>query len=933
MSKQYEDQPDLDNIHPPMKKKGPIECLGMEFENDEARREYFLNILRDKLRDPEFRKIDGFPIGEDEDILALSDPPYYTACPNPFIEDFIKYYGKPYDPGEPYNCEPLAADARFGKTSNTITRAHPYHTKVPPDAIARFADYYLGKSGILLDCFCGIGMSGVGVNLHNNENGSDVATVLCDLSPLSTFVSYNYNSKVDYEELENDLRAICDELEERTRDYYKTSHNGWPSKPRQTDIFARKNSKTFNGNGIIQYIVLSEEVACPNCGEPNTVWNSRNIDVDEGKALDEFLCSKCGVHITKKESERIWETRPDPCIKGRIWKIFRQRPVLIYYDFGGKMFCKKPDKSDIDNFDSFWELSYPYIPISTIPEGDKTGELISGNTLYFHQCYHPFTLFALNELFRILEREKESKNIRRIKFAVSPLFSSLTRMAVIHLKHFFKGGGGHFVSNISGFLHFPSISFVRNAASALDYRIRSVVKSEELKHDRWGDKTVVSCQSSTSLSQIQNDSIDYVFIDPPFGENLMYSELNFFWETCLGIRTNISHEAIINKTQNKKLRDYQLLMTKILDEVCRVLKPGRWLTVEFHNTKNAVWSAIQESIEHAGFIVADVRILDKKLGSYNQNVSMGSAKSDLIISAYKPNSGLEESFRLKSGTEEGVWDFVRTHLKQLPVFTVKGESIEVIAERENFLLFDRMVAFHVQRGVTVPLSASEFYSGLVQRFPERDGMYLLSEQIAEYDRKRMTVKEILQLKLFVSDEESSIQWLRQQLTKKTQTFQDIHPDFLREIRKWKRHEKPLELMELLRQNFLRYDGNGDVPSQIHSYLSTNFKDLRNLPKDDPTLRAKAKDRWYVPDPSKAGDLEKLRERSLLREFREYRESKQKRLKIFRLEAVRTGFKKAWQERDYQTIIEVARKIPDNILHEDQKLLMWYDQALTRTGED
>jgi hypothetical protein len=71
----------------------------------------------------------------------------------------------------------------------------------------------------------------------------------------------------------------------------------------------------------------------------------------------------------------------------------------------------------------------------------------------------------------------------------------------------------------------------------------------------------------------------------------------------------------------------------------------------------------------------------------------------------------------------------------------------------------------------------------------------------------------------------------------------------------------------------------------------------------------------------------------MREFEEYRESKQKRLKVFRLEAVRAGFKKAWQERDYTTIISVASKIPENILQEDPKLLMWYDQAITRSGED
>ncbi len=113
--------------------------------------------------------------------------------------------------------------------------------------------------------------------------------------------------------------------------------------------------------------------------------------------------------------------------------------------------------------------------------------------------------------------------------------------------------------------------------------------------------------------------------------------------------------------------------------------------------------------------------------------------------------------------------------------------------------------------------------------------------------------------------------------------------------------------------------------------SPNSGELRNLPKDHERLRAKAKHRWYVPDPNRFADVGKLRERALLHEFEEYRESKQRRLKVFRLEAVRAGFKKAWQERDYATIIAVAHKILEDVLQEDPKLLMWYDQALTRMG--
>ncbi|MEZ4711658.1 MAG: hypothetical protein R3A44_30970 [Caldilineaceae bacterium] len=75
---------------------------------------------------------------------------------------------------------------------------------------------------------------------------------------------------------------------------------------------------------------------------------------------------------------------------------------------------------------------------------------------------------------------------------------------------------------------------------------------------------------------------------------------------------------------------------------------------------------------------------------------------------------------------------------------------------------------------------------------------------------------------------------------------------------------------------------------------------------------------------------KLRANALLKEFEEYKQVK-KKLKVFRLEAVRAGFKKAWQERDYSTIVSVADKIPTNVLEEDPKLLMWYDQAVTRLG--
>jgi hypothetical protein len=146
-----------------------VECLGMTFSNDGERRKYFLAKLRKHLKDPEFRKIEGFPIGSDEDILALSDPPYYTACPNPFIEDFIQCYGKPYDPKtDNYRREPFAADVSEGK-NDPIYNAHSYHTKVPHKAIMRYILHYTEPGDIVCDGFSGTGMTGVAAALCGSE--------------------------------------------------------------------------------------------------------------------------------------------------------------------------------------------------------------------------------------------------------------------------------------------------------------------------------------------------------------------------------------------------------------------------------------------------------------------------------------------------------------------------------------------------------------------------------------------------------------------------------------------------------------------------------------------------------------------------------------------------------------------------------------------
>ncbi len=910
----------------------PVECFGMTFENDAARRVYFLGKLQEKLKDPEFRETAGFPVGSDDDILRLSDPPYYTACPNPFISEFIQHYGRPYDTSEDYAREPFATDVSEGK-NDPLYNAHSYHTKVPHKAIARYILHYTEPGDLVFDGFCGTGMTGVAAQMCGSHSAVDSLgytvladgvitdssgqpisklgarrSVLNDLSPAATFISYNYNAPVDVNVFGKEARRILKELSDECGWMYETTHTDGRSK------------------GRINYTVWSEVFSCPECSS-EIVFMREAFDQRAQQVRDSFLCPHCGANVTKARMELLYESHFDAAI-GKTIRVPKRVPVLINYNVGQTRYEKEPDESDLDILNRIEQMpSLDELPLTEIPNMQmmRVGRMQPSAITHVHHFFLLRPAQALARLWTKAEAVEDDRIRTMLLFFVEQAIWGMSVLARYVPTHYSQVN-----QYLSGVFYVASQIVDASPWYILEGKLARLGTAFGQRMVVRG--AVVVTTEDTGHIGIPDSSVDYIFTDPPFGENIYYSDLNFLIESWHRVLTNAAQEAIVDRVKRKDLSDYQSLMQQCFAEYYRVLKPGRWMTVEFHNSKNSVWNSIQEALQRAGFVVADVRTLDKRQGSFQQVTSAAAVKQDLVISAYKPNGGLEDRFRLEAGTEEGVWDFARTHLKQLPVFVSNDGKAETVAERQNYLLFDRMVAFHVQRGVTVSVSSPEFYAGLEQRFPVRDGMYFLPDQVAEYDRKRMTVTEVLQLDLFVTDESSAIQWLRQQLTKKPQTFQEIHPQFMREIGGWAKHEKALELSDLLEQNFLRYDGKGEVPSQIHSHLSTDFREMRNLTKDDSDLQNKAKDRWYVPDPNKAGDLEKLRERTLLREFEDYRQSLQRKLKVFRLEAVRAGFRKAWQDRDYRTIVDVAGKIPDDVLQEDPKLLMWYDQAVTRMGD-
>ena len=333
------------------KSQSPVECLGQSFPTDEARREHYLKLLAEKLKDPDFRKIEGFPIGEDEDILALSDPPYYTACPNPWIGEFIQHYGQLYEPQEKHHREPFAADVSEGK-NHPIYNAHSYHTKVPHRAIMRYILHYTEPGDVIFDGFCGTGMTGVAAQLCGDrkevqelgyrvdanglvydEGGKAVSklgirrAVMNDLSPAATFITSTYNGSPPSDHLISKAKAALAKCEQELGRRYETKH------PKD------------NGIGSINYIVWSDIFSCPECGSDLRFWDLA-VDLAKGAVRDSFKCSGCSTEVTKRTIKPKNTKEYDPFLRKTVTKV-AQYPAFMVYTYQGKRYEKTPDSEDV----------------------------------------------------------------------------------------------------------------------------------------------------------------------------------------------------------------------------------------------------------------------------------------------------------------------------------------------------------------------------------------------------------------------------------------------------------------------------------------------------------------------------------------------------------------------------------------------------------
>ncbi len=864
-----------------------VTCLGMTFESDEARRAYFREELRRKL--PELKQIEGFPIGEDEDIIRLSDPPYYTACPNPWLNDFIAEWEKEKIELEKQGKrqenfkveEPYTEGIKEGKNS-AIYNAHTYHTKVPYQIIMRYILHYTQPGDIVLDGFAGTGMAGVAAsacgkpdpitkrNIEadflkgslNKPNWGYRHAICGDLSPLCFHISSNYNRTANAKQITKAVDKIVQILNERFGYLYEI--------------------ETSFGKGHINYFVWSEVVACVNCGYELNV-HDLSYDYEKEKLYNKLKCPNCGTEQKRKDANQIIETNFDHILHQPTETVKYNQSIFNYsINKKGRFFSTEEKIFNNINFEG-------YIPTDAVPtEGDEIPRLYRVGCNTINNIYPERTQYVLAFLYKLINDDYKEFQ-KELMFIFTSMLPKLTKMNRYMPQHKSRA----LVGPMANTLYIPPQYVENNPIDQFIYQAKKVIKAFEF----FGSGNAVQICSATQQSIFDN-SVDYIFTDPPFGANIMYSELNTISEAWLKVKTNNKEEAISNRTQRKGIVEYQDIMTDCFKEYYRILKPGHWMTVEFSNTSAAFWNSLQNSIQSAGFVITTVTDLYKGRGGLHAMLGPTAVKQDLAITCYKPSAELLQKFETTQDKSENVWSFIEELLLCLPVHLVKDNSTTTLVERNPKILYDRLISYYVQHGYNVPLSASEFQKGLRERFVERDGMFFTPEQVVEYEEKKSKMPDMVPMPLFIGSEIEGIEWLKRELETTPKTYQELQPRWMQDLVAPKKGDELPEMSQILEENFLK-DEEG---------------------------------RWYKPDLENEADLEKVRTRKLLKEFNMYVEMASKpntKIRTVRLEALRVGFKEAYSNKDFATIVQVGNRLPESLLMEDEALLQYYDIASSR----
>jgi DNA modification methylase len=549
-----------------------------------------------------------------KDVPKMPDGYYSGDKPNQNLRAFIEQHIKE----RPYNKETDNYDVpAFNKSIETtkataIYNMHTYWSKKPHDAIRQYIHHYTKPGDLVLDPFCGSGSTNLAALMEGCK------TIAIDRSPAATFITKNYCTPVDVDKLQKEFEELKHKV-----------------KP-EIDLLYETRCDRCGGKATTAYTVHSQVFQCPRCLEKVPLFDCVEVDGETatGKPKKITACPHCHKRGIVEE------------ISTRAEK-FGTVPVLVSYIC--KSGCKPArgerghndsNKKKRDYFEKYDLVKIQEIEQKEIPHWYPEDRMMNApedqvcwgvkwraGTSNFRTVDELFTKRNLWALAAIKDALSHSNNLLSLLWTAGILPASKMNGIV----------GGI----LAGTYYLPQTFQENNVLDSLQRRLNSV--SQELPLPIISCGLLISSETATNLSSILSASVDYIFSDPPYAGKVQYGELNFVWEAWLGYDTHWhDDEIIINEIRGKSEEDWSNMMLAAMKECYRVLKPGRWISLCYHDTSEGTWALVQDIMAEVGFIVdkaEEALIIDKTHKSFNQYTADKVNKRDLVINFRKPKLG------------------------------------------------------------------------------------------------------------------------------------------------------------------------------------------------------------------------------------------------------------------------------------------------------
>lgn len=468
-----------------------------------------------------------------------------------------------------------------------VAQFHPYHTKVPPSVIRARIERFTEPGELVLDPFAGSGMTGVAALDCGRR------ALLGDLSPAATFIARINTRGHDVGPALDVLTQALGQSEEALGHLYRS------------------------GPVLVDYYVWSDVFRCPACAGTFSFFDAGvehlGTKVRTLKAFPCPLCRQTGLSIRqvsrvlepdgRKRKQLVWVAGRGPA--GRV-----SRPPLGHDLVLAAATQQVPP--------THW---VPDVGIDVDAYSARLAQLGAKGIRHVNDLLSHRNLLVFSDLWHRVSVLADDDVAPVCRAVLTGAFTTVSER-----QGYFGGGGG-----MSGNLYMPVIRMEKNVHTVVRRRLGLLRKAEAHKAS-WSTTAGVLTQSATLLG-VATASVDYVYTDPPFGANMIYSELNLALEAWLGRRTRGDLEAVVDPTRGLDVDAFGDRLTTALREVGRVLRPGRAMTLQFHNSDEGAWGALQAALDAAGFEVEAVAVLDKGGTTLLSDIRQNSVSQDLLIDA------------------------------------------------------------------------------------------------------------------------------------------------------------------------------------------------------------------------------------------------------------------------------------------------------------